>query len=224
MVLAPSRSCRAAAACGSPAARRWPATLISGAALPVLAFVLYGTWSNWRWAGDPQHDSSSPVIGKMLASLETKLEANPSDVNGWLLLGRSYFQLNRYFKAADAYQQAYTLTQGKEVEAVLGLAEALAFADERMLTSRSAELFERAIELAPDHPKALWYSGLVAFQAQRFDVARERWAALVALDPPPEVKQALESKIAEIDAASGKPPTAPRQAAADSPSVKVRVQ
>lgn len=208
---------------GSPDARRWPAAVIAGAALPVLAFVLYGTWSNWRWEREIPHDSNSAVIGQMLASLEAKLEANPSDVNGWLLLGRSYFQLNRYFKAADAYQQAYTLTQGKDVEAVLGLAEALAFADERMLTGRSAELFERAIELAPDHPKALWYSGLVAFQNQRFDVARERWAALLALDPPLEVKQALESKIAEIDAASGKPPAGSRQAAADSPAVRVRV-
>jgi cytochrome c-type biogenesis protein CcmH len=207
----------------APGGRRWPAALLAGTALPVLAFVLYGTWSNWRWEGATEHDSTSPAIAQMLASLEAKLEANPTDVNGWLLLGRSYFQLNRYFKAADAYQQAYTLTQGKDVEAVIGLGEALAFADERMLESRSAELFERALEIAPQHPKALWYAGLVAYQAQRFDIARQRWSALVALDPPAEVKQALQAKIAEIDAANGGPAAAAAPATAASPAVRVRV-
>jgi cytochrome c-type biogenesis protein CcmH len=208
---------------GTPGARRWPAALIAATALPVLAFVLYGTWSNWRWEGATEHDSSAPAIARMLASLEAKLAANPTDVNGWLLLGRSYFQLNRYFKAADAYQQAYTLTEGKNVEAIVGLGESLAFADERMLESRSAELFERAIELAPQHPKALWYSGLIAYQAQRFDVARQRWSALVALDPPAEVKQVLEARIAEIDAAIGGSAPATQPSTASSPTVKVRV-
>lgn len=203
--------------------RRWPAALIVGTAVPVFALALYGAWSNWQWNGVEQRDGVPPAIAQMLASLEAKLAANPTDVDGWLLLGRSYFQLQRYFKAADAYQQAYTLTQGKDVESMLGLGEALAFADERMLTSRSADLFERAIELAPQHPKALWYSGLVAYQTQRYDVARQRWAALVALEPPSEVRQALESKIAEIDAAIGGAPQSPEQPAASGATVKVRV-
>jgi len=208
---------------GSPGVRRWPAALIAATALPVLAFVLYGVWSNWQWDGEPLHEGTSPAIAQMLTSLETKLESNPTDVNGWLLLGRSYFHLNRFSEAADAYQQAYTLTQGKDVEAVLGLGEALAYADERMLTSRSAELFERAVELAPHHPKALWYSGLVAYQAQRFDVARQRWSALVALDPPAEVKQVLQTKIAEIDAAAGASPAESQLPTAQAPLVRVRV-
>lgn len=203
--------------------RRWPAALIAGTAVPVMAIALYGALSNWQWNGAEQRDGAPPAIAQMLTNLEARLDANPTDVSGWLLLGRSYFQLQRYFKAADAYQQAYTLTQGKDVESVLGLGEALAFADERMLTSRSAELFERAIELAPHHPKALWYSGLVAYQTQHYDVARQRWAALVALEPPSEVKAALESKIAEIDAALGGAPQSPVQPAAAAATVKVRV-
>ena len=207
----------------SSGARRWPAALIACASLPVLAGLLYFAWSNWHWDGEPQTEGTSPAIAQMLARLAAKLEANPTDVNGWLLLGRSYFQLNRFFEAADAYQQAYTLTQGKDVEAVLGLGEALAFFDERMLMSRSAELFERAVELAPHHPKALWYSGLVAYQAQRFDVARQRWAALVTLDPPAEVKRALETKIAEIDAAQGGSPRSTEPPVIAASVVKVRV-
>lgn len=204
--------------------RKWSAVVIVGAALPVLAVLLYSAWSNWSWQGVRGRDGSMPPIEIMLESLEAKLRANPTDVAGWLLLGRSNFQLQRYGKAAEAYQQAYTLTEGKNVEAILGLGEALAFADERMLTTRSAQLFERAMELAPNHPKALWYSGLVAYQARQFDVARERWARLVALEPPAEVKRVLEAKIAEMDAALGS--TVPSQQDAGSERaavVKVRV-
>lgn len=203
--------------------RRWPAAVAVGVLLPVLAIAFYIAWSNWSWNSVPEAEGTPPSIARLLVSLEAKLAANPTDVNGWLLLGRSYFQLNRHLEAADAYQKAYTLTQGKNVEAVLGLGEALAFADERMLTSRSAELFERAIELAPNHPKALWYSGLAAYQARRLDVARSRWARLVALEPPPEVKRLLETKIAEIDGEMRGSPAASAEPASAAPVVKVRV-
>ncbi len=204
-------------------ASRWPAAVVAGVSLPVLAIAFYLASSNWSWDAAPQADGTPPAIERMLASLEAKLAANPTDASGWLLLGRSYFQLNRYLQAANAYQQAYTLTQGKDVEAVLGLGEALAFADERMLTSRSAELFERALALAPSHPKALWYSGLSAYQSRRLDVARQRWASLVALEPPPEVKRLLETKLAELDATLVARPPSAGEPASTAPVVKVRV-
>jgi cytochrome c-type biogenesis protein CcmH len=205
---------------------KWPAVLVAGVALPALAIAFYSAWSNWSWSGADAHDRSMPPIEIMLESLEAKLRANPTDVAGWLLLGRSNFQLQRYPRAAEAYQQAYTLTEGKNVEAILGLGEALAFSDERMLTSRSADLFERAMALAPNHPKALWYSGLAAYEARKFAIARDRWARLVALEPPPEVKRVLETKIAEINASLGTAPASgakpPTEAMAEA-LVRVRV-
>jgi cytochrome c-type biogenesis protein CcmH len=204
--------------------RKWSAVIVAGSALPVFAVLGYAAWSNWSWQGTPPPNGSMPPIELMLEGLEAKLRTNPTDVAGWLLLGRSNFQLQRYPQAAEAYQQAYTLTEGKDVEAILGLGEALAFADERQLTTRSAQLFERAMELAPNHPKALWYSGLAAYQSRQFGVARERWARLVALDPPDQVKRVLQDKIAEIDAGLGSPSPAQDQPASTATSVvKVRV-
>lgn len=205
--------------------RKWSAVVVAGSALPVFAVLAYAAWSNWSWHGPSAQDASMPPIELMLEGLEAKLRTNPTDVAGWLMLGRSNFQLQRYPRAAEAYQQAYTLTEGKNVEAILGLGEALAFADERQLTTRSAQLFERAMELAPNHPKALWYSGLVAYQSREFDVARERWARLVALDPPDQVKRVLQDKIAEIDAGLGgsAAPAKDQSAATAASVVKVRV-
>jgi len=166
----------------------------------------------------------APAIAQMVANLEARLNANPNDIDGWLLLGRSYFQLGSYFKSADAYQRAYAQSGGENIEAILGLAEALVFADDRMVTPRSAQLFERAYERAPHHPKALWYSGLAAYQSGRLDVARERWMGLVALNPPPEIKRVLEAKIAELDTQLTSSGAAVAAAPADAPVVQVRVR
>jgi cytochrome c-type biogenesis protein CcmH len=209
---------------GASGARRWPAAAVVSVLLPVIAFGLYRLWSNWSWSAPPQVAGVPPAVAQMVASLEARLNANPNDVDGWLLLGRSYFQLGSFFKAADAYQRAYTQSGGENVEATLGLAEALVFANDRTVTPASAQLFERAYERAPQHPKALWYSGLAAYQNGRLDVARERWMGLVALNPPPEVRQVLEIKIAEIDAQLGSSANVPGAAPAVSPVVSVRVR
>lgn len=216
----------------STANRRWPGLAIAAVALPAIAVSLYLTLTNWVW--DPAQAPSGvpPEIERMVSGLEARLQSNPTDVAGWLMLGRSYFQIDRYFKAADAYQQAYTLTQGKNIDAVVGLGEALAFADESMLPGRSAELFEQAYALTPDNPKVLWYLGVVAYQGGRLALARDRWASLVALDPPPRVKEQLQTLIAEIEARLGQAAgtasqsadsSRPSPNAGTSPVVKVRV-
>lgn len=211
---------------------RWPSAVAAGIALPALAVTLYVALTNWEWDPAAVQTGVPPEIERMVSGLEARLAGNPTDVPGWLMLGRSFFQLERYFKAADAYQRAYALTQGKDIDAVLGLGESLAFADESMLLGRSAELFEQAYALAPDNPKALWYSGLVAYQSGRLALARDRWARLVALDPPADVKQILQTKVAEIEGRLGQAATAPAPATESpdsgkgvgtSPVVKVRV-
>jgi cytochrome c-type biogenesis protein CcmH len=216
----------------SSAGKRWPGIAIAGVAVPAIAVTLYLALTNFEWNPSNVPGAVPPEIERMVSGLEARLKNNPSDVPGWLMLGRSYFQLDRYFKAADAYQQAYTLTQGKDVEAVVGLGEALAFADESMLMSRSAELFEQAHAMAPDNPKVLWYSGLIAYQGGRLALARDRWASLVALNPPPEIKQILQAKVAQIEAQLGQAAGAAAQTpespsagstAGGSPAVKVRV-
>ncbi|HKE93112.1 MAG TPA: tetratricopeptide repeat protein, partial [Povalibacter sp.] len=107
---------------------------ISGAvvtlAVSVLAVGMYATLSNWNWKTVEATAAQTASIDAMLQQLEAKLAANPQDVDGWLMLGRSYAHLQRYARAVDAYQQAYDLTKGENVEAMVGLGEALALLDE----------------------------------------------------------------------------------------------
>ena len=48
-------------------------------------------------------------VGAMVMRLRVKLEENPDNPQGWLLLGRSYMNLERYDEAVHAYKKAIDL-------------------------------------------------------------------------------------------------------------------
>jgi cytochrome c-type biogenesis protein CcmH len=185
-------------------------------AIPLAAFLLYREWSNWNWdpAAQVAQSSGGHEMDAAIQSLEARLAGNEQDADGWMLLGRSYLVTEQFQKASGAYERAYKLTDGKNAEAVLGYAESMAMADENALAGRAGELFEAALKLEPQNPKALWYGGLAAMRRNDLASARDRWAALSALNPPPEVKQVLDQRVAELDQQLGRVPATPAAGAA----------
>ena len=59
------------------------------------------------------------------------------------MLGRSYLVLQEYPLALRAYERADRLSGGRNVEALIGEAEALALSDESELDGRAGRLIER---------------------------------------------------------------------------------
>lgn len=53
-------------------------------------------------------DKVEPV-DVLLIGLKKKLEKQPNDVDGWVLLSKSYYHLNRMTEAQQAFEQAVTL-------------------------------------------------------------------------------------------------------------------
>lgn len=176
---------------------------ISGAvvaiAVPALAVAMYAGLSDWDWNATEAAAARNADIEQMLHQLETKLAENPRDVDGWILLGRSYRALQRFARAADAFQQAYDLSQGQNVEAIIGLGEALTLTDEASLTGRAGQLFDAALEKAPNHPKALWYSSMAAIQVGDIRRGRDRLQLLLAQNPPAELRSVLERQIQDLN-------------------------
>ncbi|HEY5806860.1 MAG TPA: hypothetical protein VIT67_02775, partial [Povalibacter sp.] len=138
-------------------AERRTSSMVVMLAIPVLAGAMYAYLSNWDWNAPETAAAQNASVETMLSQLEAKLAANPGDVKGWLLLGRSYTALERFARAVDAYQQAYNLTKGEDVEVIIGLGEALALMDQASLRGRAGELFNAALAKEPNNPKALWY-------------------------------------------------------------------
>jgi cytochrome c-type biogenesis protein CcmH len=191
----------------APASR---AALASTALLLLGAAGLYLCWSNWPWRAPAPGNSPQAMV----ARLARQLEHDPQDLNGWLMLGRSYTVLQEYPLAVRAFARADRLSGGKSAEALLGQAEALALSDQSELDGRAARLVERALQLEPRSGKALFLAGLIAARQGNLPLARERFAALLALNPPATVRPLIEQQISVIDETLARKPAAVPQTAA----------
>jgi len=183
---------------GSAGPASW-AALGAASLLIIGSALLYVTWSNWPWRTSSAGDSPQTMV----AHLARQLERDPNNLQGWLMLGRSYTVLQEYPLALRAYERAERLSGGKSADALTGEAEALALSDEAELDGRAGRLIERALVLAPDS-------------------ARQRFVKLLAMNPPAAVRPILEQQISAIDEKLAAPAAA-GSAKADSPLVRVNV-
>jgi cytochrome c-type biogenesis protein CcmH len=209
----------------APAPDSW-AALGAGTLLIIGSALLYALWSNWPWRASTP--GTSPQT--MVAHLARQLEQDPNNLQGWLMLGRSYAVLQEYPLALRAYERAERLSGGKSAEALTGEAEALALSDESELDGRAGKLIERALILDPSNGKALFFGAALAERHGDFALARQRFATLLARNPPPNVRPLLEQQISALDerlagtAAAGAPETAASATAGgDVPTVRVNV-
>ncbi len=164
------------------------------AVLLVGAVALYLTFSNFSWK-QPAADSPQTMVSR----LARRLERNPDDLQGWLLLGRSHIVLEQYPLALRAFDRANRLGEGRNAEALIGLGEALALTNDEEIAGRAGDLFEKALELDPQSGKALFFAAAAALRRNDLPLARERFTRLLALGPPENVRPILEQQILLID-------------------------
>lgn len=168
---------------------------------PILAvvFVVGLSVGLYSYIGSPDVPSGrgqSPDIAQMVSSLAARLQAQPDDVNGWKMLGRSYMTLGDYAAAVTAYQKAVELESALNAQTLVDLAIAIAQADGQQLTPRAVSAFENALAIDPNQPQALFYGGIAAFNRGDVTLAADRWERLLSMNPEPEVRAILEERIA----------------------------
>ncbi|TLY61671.1 MAG: hypothetical protein E6K52_07295 [Gammaproteobacteria bacterium] len=204
------------------------AALIAAGVLMIGSAVLYAILSNWPWTAASPADTPQTMV----ARLARKLERDPQDLNGWLMLGRSYVALQQYPPALRAFQRADRLAGGRNADALIGQAEALTLSDETELDGRAGRLVEQALALDPDSGQALFFGATAAARRGELPLARERFSKLLAMNPPDNIRPLLEQQIAAIDeklkggsaSAAAAPASAPVAAPSGSATAAVRVQ
>ena len=207
----------------------WTALAATGV-LVIGSAVLYAVWTNWKWGPEPAADSPQTMV----ARLARKLESDPQDLKGWLMLGNSYVVLQQYPLAVRAYERADRLSGGKSAEALVGEAEALTMNDENELQGRAGRLIEQALTLDPNSPKALFFGGAAAIRRGELPLGKERFQKLLSLNPPDAIKPILQQQIDAIDqriaAANGAPAPSPATeskgapAAGNAAAVRVHIE
>jgi len=215
----------------APRARRSVALAVA-VIVPLASLSLYHALgsSEALSQGPGQSESSAltagelPPVEEMVSGLAARLEREPDDGQGWMMLGRSYMVLERFAEARDAYARAHALL-GDRPELLVDYAEAVALASGNRLGGRPSELLERALELEPEHAKGLWLAGFAALQAGQTETALARWRTLLERLPAgSEEARAVRDMLTRAGEAQGEAEAAtPAEAPSAGPALEVRV-
>lgn len=183
----------------------WMAAAI-GLCLPAIAFALYHQLGNpniiTRSAGGGTAESMDhsqaqlPSMDQLVERLAQRLAQQPDNLEGWMMLGRSYLAMGRMQDAIKAYERAYKQAPGN-VEAILAYAQSLAMAQDNRLQGQPSQLIAQAEKISPEDPNVLWLSGVARFEQTDYPAALAKWEkVLAALEPgsedAAEVSNAIE--------------------------------
>ncbi|MGB5734204.1 MAG: c-type cytochrome biogenesis protein CcmI [Thiohalocapsa sp.] len=158
-----------------------------------------------------------PPLDELVAQLEQRMQQTPEDVEGWIMLGRTYFALGDPAKAEGALAEAYAKSPD-DAEVLLAYAEALAANNGNSLEGRPSELVSQALALDPEDVTARWLSGMVAFQRGQFTSAAVAWKTVLSkIDPSSEDADELRKLIDNAEQRAGVPAAARLVAQAAAP-------
>jgi cytochrome c-type biogenesis protein CcmH len=158
------------------------------------------------------HELSQGQIEGMVASLAQRLQSNPDDVEGWVMLARTYSALGRFGEAAGAYAKAEARFP-TNAQLLADYADSLAMAQGQSLQGKPEALIRRALQADGNNLKALALAGSVEFERQDFAKAAEYWRRILPLLPPDsEMGNSVRASIKEAE---------DKQAGAPAPSTAI---
>ena len=208
--------------------RRRAAAIGLGLCIPALAAGIYASLGTPGLPGRPFAEVERPAartealaaLSGPVEQLAARLVGEPDNLEGWLLLSRSYVVLQRYPEAADALRRAATLS-GDDPEVLAMLGEAIVWANDGMVVPEAVGAFRRVLDARPDDPAARFHLALARAQAGAVQEAYDMWLSLAA-DTPADATwrgdlEALIRQSAEVlGVEPGMVPSG--QAVADAPS------
>ncbi len=129
-------------------------------------------------------DQQLEQIRGMVDGLAARLADTPDDLEGWLMLGRSYLVLGEPRNAVDALGRAAELAPDRpQILAALLVATITAAEQDPALAETIPALTDRVLNLDPDNVDALWFAGLAAERSGDPTGAEAYWRRLLALLP-----------------------------------------
>lgn len=134
-------------------------------------------------------------------SLRAKLDKNPNDAEGWLLLGRAYESMGRNADGRKALEKAYALAKDRPAIEI-AYAEAIALnSPERRIDGEPLKMIRHALQVEPNNQDGLWLLGMSDYQQGRYAEAIASWEKIRAqLGPDSDVLQSVTGMIADARA------------------------
>jgi cytochrome c-type biogenesis protein CcmH len=118
------------------------------------------------------------AVDEMIGRLVERLNRNPNDLEGWRMLGWSFFNTERFAQSATAYARAIELNpQNADFRSSRG--EALVRAADGLVTDEARAAFEQALRLDAKDPKGRFFMGLAKEQVGDKLSALDDWIAIL---------------------------------------------
>ena len=214
----------------------WRIITLLAVAMPIAAVLLYGTLGVPRaiemarvppatsGAPDP-HAGANPgqeppmsdkQILAMVDSLAQKMQQNPDDPRGWILLARSQNALGRYIEASAAFERAAALLP-KDAQLLADFADTVVMTQQGRFEGKPYKLIKQALQIEPNNMKALALAGTAEMRMGNRAASLKHWEKLQTLVPKDSADyREVEAIIAEVKttkadvpAATVPPPSAP---------------
>lgn len=152
--------------------------------LPLAAAGLY-SWLGSPAALDPRatRQVTQQDVEKMVSDLAARMEKNPSDTKGWIVLARSYRAMNRLPQAEEAFSRIGDALD-KDAGLLAEYADVLATRAMGNFDGKPMELVNRALKLDPENGMALSLAATAAYNRNDFAQAITHWEHLLKIVPP----------------------------------------
>ena len=161
--------------------------------LPLGAALIYTTLGRPDLRDNPLVDRAAEIasrsetitatkenLAQNLARAQAATVATPDDIESWLKLAEAAASVNDSATEIRALRMARQLTN--DDPSVLSLlAEALSRAADGQVTVPARDLIDTVLATDPDEPRALFLSGLAAFQDGDYQAAVTRWQRLLSI-------------------------------------------
>ena len=183
----------------------------------VLAVALpLGSMGMYMWVGQPgalnplalkTPDQVDPKdLTKMAQTLAEKLQDKPDNLQGWVMLGRTYRTLENFDAALRAYDSALKLSDDDDLK--LERIEVIAMQRQGQFEGEPWNVIREVLQRDPQHFGALLTAGSASYAEGKFADALKYWEqARKPLDANNPDLEGLESAIATVREKLGMPPT-----------------
>lgn len=193
----------------------WRLAEFRGRRLEWLGAALLIGLAGYAWQGSPVLDGQ-PTENRRERPPEGSTDINEAFLDNrnasserWIAFAEALNRIGNHMNAAHAIQNGID-NDPDNPDLWVALGNALLLHGEGQMNPAAQLAFERAAQLAPEHPGPPFFLGLALAQAGRLDDAEATWRALLERTPEDAPYRAdLESRLASIARAQGRPTDMP---------------
>ncbi len=182
-------------------------------AIPTIAVLMYFKINTGLESLSPEFKAQSQAqqagqmqsVEQAIANLEEKLNQDPNNLDGWLMLGRSYLISEHFEAAVKAFAKANELTNNSDPSVLIAYGEAQGFANGQKFDEQSLLLFKKALQIDPQNERGLWYAGYASYQLEDYKNSVVYWEKLLTQVPDEEAdaKSALQAYLNDAKQKAG---------------------